>query len=118
VDWRKRDLEIAAKIEPAVMSMQNSTAVPKRITVTAIGIRLGLRSLLEKKLHKLPRTAHKLREMADSDESFIERRIEFSVRQMEAEGIPTKPWRVLRRAAIRDSALVQEVISRKLGRVF
>jgi hypothetical protein len=115
VDWQERDRGIAKRIKPTVQEILQTPGLPRRITVSLIGKQLGLRALFEKKLHKLPRVAKKLKFLTDSDESFAERRISYAIGTLREEGNRLEPWLVLRRASIRGSPTVHKIIEVQLA---
>lgn len=114
INWQERDKELASQISSAVEQLKGLPGLPQRISIAAIDNHLGTRSLLEKKRYKLPNTSIALNSLVDSDDSFISRRVSYAIKTMQTENIPIAAWRILQKAAIRDSPVVQEIIQRHL----
>lgn len=114
VNWCLRDEELAEKIPFAAQQIMDSTGRPIRATVTAIGRKLGVVSLLQKKLNKLPLTKAELEGVVESLGSFRQRRIRHAADELVKRGEPLQPWRIQREAGLRsdDSTAVASEISR------
>ena len=74
---------------------------PVRITVSKIGITIGLKALLEKHLDKLPQTKAYLDSVTETVEEFQIRRIEWAIRELDRRGEEKKDWKILRLAGLR-----------------
>ena len=98
VDWEKRDEEILLLVKEKIKEIRNRTGKPKRITVSIVGSELGIRSLLEKHLEKLPKTERYLNEQVENTTEFQLRRIEWAIKELNDE---LKLWKILRKAGIR-----------------
>ncbi|ETI91658.1 MAG: hypothetical protein Q607_CBUC00021G0100 [Clostridium butyricum DORA_1] len=113
VDWDARDDEIIENIKCLVESLYKSDDKPKKITVSSIGDRLGIKSLLEKHLDKLPKTNEYLKFVVENNDDFRIRRIKWAIRQLkQQENDIIKVWKIFRMAGIREeykNGLIDEV---------
>lgn len=100
VDWKHRDEEIYNNVRVAVNDML-SVGKPIRITISSIGSRIGIRSLLEKHLDKLPKTKWYLEEKTESIKDFQIRRLQWAVKELQEDGQDLSLWRIFRKAGIR-----------------
>ena len=100
VDWEKRDEEILLLVKEKIKEIRNRTGKPKRITVSIVGSELGIRSLLEKHLEKLPKTERYLNEQVENTTEFQLRRIEWAIKKLNIDD-ELKLWKILRKAGIR-----------------
>lgn len=116
VNWHLRDAELAAKIPFAAQQLKNFTGRSIRITRTAIGRKLGVVSLLQKKINKLPLTKLAVESVVESAESFRMRRIRHAANELVMRGEPLQPWRIKREAGLGpdDSFAVKREIDRLL----
>lgn len=101
VDWNARDKDILTSVEKAVNDLINTTDKPKRVTIGTIGSNIGLRSLLEKHISKLPKTKAFLENTVESVRDYQIRRIKFAIKELQKEGDDLQLWRIYRKAAIR-----------------
>jgi hypothetical protein len=101
VNWEDRDNEILKLAMEKVQEIKNQVGKPKRITISVLGSELGIRSLLEKHLEKIPRTEMYLNEQTESISEFQLRRIDWAIKELNEEGKGTELWRVFRKAGIR-----------------
>lgn len=101
VDWQQRDLELLPKVKMIVEEMKSSDEKPKRICVSSIGNRLGIRALLQRHLNKLPATMVYIESVAEADVDFRLRRVKWAIKALEEEGREVKLWRILKKAGIR-----------------
>ena len=101
VDWNERDKDILTSVEKAVNDLINTTDKPKRVTIGTIGSNIGLRSLLEKHISKLPKTKAFLENTVESVRDYQIRRIKFAIKELQKEGDDLQLWRIYRKAAIR-----------------
>lgn len=116
VDWEKRDLDLSWQIEEACKSILSDKSKPVRITIAAIGKRIGKLSWLEKKLDKLPVTKRILNNYLETVSRFQIRRVRWAADQMYGEW-PLKRWKIVRKAGLRPGYTqeVSEEINRCIG---
>jgi hypothetical protein len=101
VDWIRRDEDISNKVISVANEMRNSTEKPQRITISYVGSKCGVASLLQKHLDKLPKTKAALDSVVENVEQFRQRRIKFVIQEMNAKGEPLVEWKINRRAGIK-----------------
>lgn len=101
VDWKYRDEEIYENVRVAVNDLL-SAEKPKRITISSVGSRIGIRPLLEKHLDKLPMTKEYLEEQTESIKDFQIRRLQWAVQELQDYGQDLTLWRIYRKAGIRE----------------
>ena len=100
IDWNLRDREVKVKVKIAVKEILKREK-PDRVTLRKIGIMINSKSLLEKKLDKLPLTKAYLNKVVESVEMFQERRIRWAIDRLEKQGEEVKVWKVMRLAGIK-----------------
>ncbi|HDR8070745.1 TPA: TnsD family transposase [Bacillus cereus] len=100
VDWNKRDREYVAKIKMLYKELLAKER-PIRITVSAIGKRLGILANLERRVDKLSQTKELLEEITESVEQFQIRRCCKVIDQMITMDEPVILWKVQRIAAVK-----------------
>lgn len=81
VDWEKRDAEYLLSIKKEYKSLLE-TDYNQRITISVLGKRLGILSILEKKLDKLPLTKAYLEGTIESVQEFQIRKCKKAIQQM------------------------------------
>lgn len=101
VDWYQRDMDILEKVEEAINDMINAKGKPMRITVSSVGSKVGLRSILEKHISKLPKTKAFLENAVEGVGDYQIRRIKYAIKELQEEGHDLQLWRIYRKAAIR-----------------
>ncbi|MDS0527610.1 TnsD family transposase [Clostridium sp. SHJSY1] len=74
IDWDKRDLELLEQVKKAVEDILESEGKPERVSVGAIGRKIGNRYLLGRNLYRLKETKEYLDENIESIEEFQKRR--------------------------------------------
>ncbi|WPC42843.1 TnsD family Tn7-like transposition protein [Clostridium sp. JS66] len=99
IDWEKRDEEILQEIKRVVEAMYNSKEKPERITVGAVGRKIGKVYLLRKYLDKMPKTKEYLQEKAESVKEFQNRRIKWVKENVTTNG--ENEWIVRREAGVK-----------------
>ncbi|HFJ9429042.1 TnsD family transposase [Bacillus cereus group sp. BceL293] len=99
-DWNKRDREYVAKIKVLYKELLAKER-PIRITVSAIGKRLGILANLERHVDKLSQTKELLEEITESVEQFQIRRCCKVIDQMITMDEPVILWKVQRIAAVK-----------------
>lgn len=100
VDWNKRDREYVVKIKMLYKELLAKER-PIRITVSAIGKRLGILANLERHLDKLSQTKELLEEITESVEQFQIRRCCKVIDQVITMDEPVILWKVQRIAAVK-----------------
>ncbi|OJE40240.1 transposase [Bacillus tropicus] len=100
VDWNKRDREYVVKIETLYKELLAKER-PIRITISAVGKRLGILANLERHLDKLSQTKELLEEITESVEQFQIRRCFKVIDQMITMDEPVILWKVQRIAAVK-----------------
>ncbi|QIC07187.1 transposase [Brevibacillus sp. 7WMA2] len=100
VDWNKRDREYVTKIKMLYKELLAKER-PIRITISAIGKRLGILANLERHLDKLSQTKELLEEITESVEQFQIRRCCKVIDQMITMDEPVILWKVQRIAAVK-----------------
>ncbi|KHF31839.1 TnsD family Tn7-like transposition protein [Paenibacillus sp. FSL M7-1455] len=117
VDWEKRDLELSWIVEEACRRiLSDCKNKPVRITIAAIGKRVGKLSLLEKQKQKLPVTTKVLSDYLESTSQFQIRRVRWTAEQMAGEW-PLKRWKLVKKAGLRPGYAqeVSDEIDRCIG---
>ena len=112
VDWDNRDRELLSKVKEVVDEILDSKEKPIRITISLVGSKLGIKSMIEKHLDKMPLTKEYLDEKKESIRDFQIRRIDWAVRELENKGEDLKSWKIFRKAGIRkeyQEELIDEV---------
>jgi len=97
VNWKTRDSGCCALVKQSADGIRN-LARPVRITRTAIGRKLGLVSLFQKHLDKLPLTRQMLASVVEDSEQFSIRRIQWAAHCYLLEGLVPQPWQLILRA--------------------
>lgn len=102
VDWSERDDQILIKVKRTVTELLEKDP-PTRITLSAVGKAVNLRSLLEKHLSRLPQTALFLGTNTETVEEFQIRRVVWAARELSRSGKPIRTWMIMRLAGIKKS---------------
>jgi hypothetical protein len=112
VDWDKRDKEILEQVREQVRKIYEYRGKPQRITVWRIGININKLTLLQKHLHRLPKTKEYLLTYIESVEDIQVRRIKWAIQELSKSG-RLKIWEVVRKAGLneKDSKKYNELIS-------
>ncbi|WP_410986576.1 TnsD family transposase [Bacillus cereus] len=100
VDWEERDVRLCEQLQTVIVKMYEEVPLV-RVTVTTIGRRASCKSLLERHLDKLLKTARLLDVVCESIEDFQIRRIRYVIKQLILEKQEIKMWRVIRQAGLR-----------------
>ena len=106
VDWDTRDQQMEVLVQKAVRELLGIPGKPVPINVSRIGKHISKLALLERHLDKMPRTKALLEQVLETDAEYQTRRIDWAVKELEAEGIELKWWRVVRKAGIRDDKIL------------
>ena len=75
VDWNIRDQKLSVEVVKAVLELRMAKGIPKLLTITAIGLKLGKLSLLQKYISKLPLTKAVLYSKLETTAEFACRKI-------------------------------------------
>lgn len=102
INWNERDEEILAEVIKVVEFLLKEENSPVQITIGKVGYLIGERALLEKKLDNLPKTKLYLQKNIETIEQFQERRIQYAIKQFRKNGEKLIPWKIMRRAGIKD----------------
>lgn len=106
VDWSARDEQLAHAVERLVRKLRTSS--PKtRLTRTALSRRLGVQSMVEKNLAKLPLTLRILEATSESWEQYRVRRLREA---REEEGESASIWRIVRTAGLRPESVTNSLL--------
>ncbi|XBO90237.1 TnsD family Tn7-like transposition protein [Bacillus paranthracis] len=100
VDWDKRDREYVVKIKMLYKELLAKER-PIRITVSAIGKRLGILANLERHVDKLSQTKELLEEITESVEQFQIRRCCKIIDRILREEQPVLLWKIQRLGAVK-----------------
>lgn len=117
VDWEKRDLELSWRVEETCkMILSDDSTKPLRISVAAIGKRIGKLSWLEKNKRKLPITMGLMDKYLESFTQFQVRRVRWAAGQLVGEW-PLKRWKLEKKAGLKlgYSIEVHEELERSIG---
>ncbi|MEG0774396.1 TnsD family Tn7-like transposition protein [Clostridium sp.] len=99
INWEKRDEELLKKVTEVIKSMYNSTEKPERITIGAVGRKIGKAYLLQKYTDIMPKTKAYLNEQVETVEDFQERRINWVRENLVKNG--ESEWIIRRKAGVR-----------------
>jgi len=103
VDWEKRDIQIL-KLSEICFAKLIEQDPPLRITVSNIGKKIGYQTILEKKLHKLPKTKQFYESNIETIEEFQIRRIKWAISKLITKDELPKPWKVVRLTGLKKDA--------------
>ncbi|MEM7553347.1 MAG: TnsD family transposase [Cyanobacteria bacterium P01_A01_bin.84] len=106
VDWSIRDEQILIQVQNEVSKLLDKDK-PVRITISRVGVGIGLKVMLEKSLDKLPKTKAYLESVLETVEDFQIRRVEWAIAKLENRGEEVKEWKVLRLAGLRSDLSYQ-----------
>ncbi|WP_102398906.1 TnsD family Tn7-like transposition protein [Haloimpatiens massiliensis] len=105
VNWNSRDEEILSKVKNVTDELLNEEIKPIKITVSLIGRRLGLKSLLSSHLDKMPKTKEYINLVTESSKEFQIRKAKWAIRELEKEGEELKFWKVYKKASLHEEFL-------------
>ncbi len=100
VDWNQRDRAISGQIPAAVERIKSRSGKPIQVTKTAIGRELGILSLLEKHIDKLPLCSAVIEAAIEDRAMYALRRIERVIEECRRQGIILKRWEIVRKAGL------------------
>jgi len=101
VDWCGRDVRLAGQVNQTKDALLRELGRPKRISPTALGRQLASLALIQKHLHKLPRTEALLNSAVETRRDFAIRRVSWAALQIRSEGREMKTSSLFRRAGLR-----------------
>lgn len=111
VDWERRDAKYAVAVRAAASSIKDTPGRPVRVTKTAIGRAIGIVSLLQQKLHKMPLAAGVIASVVETRVEYAIRRIVWAAECFIRESTKPRPWQVVLRANIYSLRNLPEVKS-------
>lgn len=100
INWQKRDEEILIKVKEVVDEILNSDIKPIRVTRGVIARKIGKVNLIQKYLHKLPKTSEFLELNSETVKEFQERRIKWIKRNCFKNELISE-WKINRKAGIK-----------------
>ena len=100
-DWASRDRKLAQEVISAVNAIHREPGRPVRVTISAIGKKLGALALLQKKMAKLPLTRAVIDAVLETDDDYGIRRIREAVCTIQNRGGTLTPWKLVREARLR-----------------
>ena len=109
VDWKRRDSEYNALVKQAANRIRTANRRPVRITKTAIGKDLGVVSMFQKHIDKLPLTKRTLTSVIESSADFSSRRVLWAANCYLQEGVLAQQWQLILRANVYRNREVSEV---------
>jgi hypothetical protein len=117
VDWKKRDEEIAMKVESIVYTILSEKNNLTRVTKNEIGRRLGKLAWFLKYLDQLPKTLVIVNKSIETVEQFQIRRIKNVVGELRKTNASIKEWKVIRAAGLKKefAQSLKEVITNELN---
>ncbi|MFQ7521939.1 MAG: TnsD family Tn7-like transposition protein [Terrisporobacter sp.] len=83
VDWEARDKDIRLRIEELVKELHDTQELPKKINMNRIGKTLNIDALLGRYLDKMPNTAQYLKNVIETKEDFIIRKIRWAIEKVD-----------------------------------
>ncbi len=101
VDWPGRDHELAARIGHAAHAIRYAPGRPVRVTLSAIGKKLGALALLQRNIDKLPAARASLEGVIETRAAFGIRRVRAAERELLRRGKSLETWRIVREAHLR-----------------
>lgn len=113
VNWRERDEFYLVIIEEKIKELLTSEP-PTRVTISRIGTELGIRSLLQNKLDKLPNTRALILKKIETIEEFQVRRIKYiSNHLLKNDDENISEWKLRKLAGLRNNmgSAVEEIIN-------
>lgn len=101
VDWAQRDEELLEKVMKATADLLARTENLRRITIKALGDETGELALLERQLHKMPKTRAFVDSVSENEAEFRNRRVQCVIKRMKKKGEPIRKWRLIREVGIK-----------------
>jgi hypothetical protein len=99
VDWMERDTQLCEQVLRHLATLRNETP-PQRITRTRLLRPLG-ETMVQRNIQCLPMLHALLSQVAESQEAFRVRRVDFAISALASSGGPIQVWRVRRLAGLR-----------------
>jgi hypothetical protein len=119
VDWTIRDAQVAQRVEEAARDLHREAGRPRRISLAALGRKLGVLALIQKHSARLPGTRRLLDSQVESRLQYARRRVQWVAAQLKANEKPVKSWILVRKAGLRpdlaSSPDIRRVIRAELG---
>ncbi|WP_179232718.1 TniQ family protein [Paenibacillus rigui] len=101
-DWKERDSLILFEVEDVVKNLKSRKAKPQRVSLAMVSKNLNKAKIpfvLEKCLHKLPKTKHFLDKEIETTEQFQIRRLEWAAMHLSERGF-VQGWRLMKAAGL------------------
>ncbi|WML58109.1 TnsD family transposase [Neobacillus sp. PS2-9] len=115
IDWDNRDLIIKNEILMAASHILKHEP-PRRITISSIGSEIGKRTLLQKHMHKLPKSNAILNNYLEDTSVFQLRRVRFILSKLKERNEEITEWKVKRVAGLKTplkpevKSLIKEIL--------
>ncbi len=109
IDWRKRDEQLAEKVEVSAKCLRNQEGRPIQVTISAIGRDIDQLSLLQQHLDKLPMAGQRLEALVETREAFAIRRIQWVTKRYEDKQLSPRRWEFIKYAGVGRVAAVPQV---------
>jgi hypothetical protein len=91
---------ICDEIPSAVESILSVNGKPIRVTIAALERLIGQRNSLIRHRNRLPRTAHELSRVVETQEQFWARKIDWAIGVLSSRNNRPKAWQILRLAGV------------------
>lgn len=101
VNWSERDDEICKKAEEVILKELKCAVKPTRLTVSFIGKQIGELSLLQKHMHRLPKTKAFIEKHQETVEEFQIRRVKYIAQKLCDQQDIVMEWQIVREAGLR-----------------
>lgn len=101
IDWNRKDLELIAAVRTEADRVRALQGRPVRVSSTIIARKLRIIEIVSKRPQKIPLTIQVLREVAESLDDYVIRRILWTEICYREEGISPGAWQVGARAGLR-----------------
>jgi len=101
VNWPDRDRELGARVGPVAHAIRYASGRPVRVTISAIGKKLGALGILQRNIDKLPQVRTSLEGVIETRAAFGIRRVRFAERELLRRGESLDAWRIVREAHLR-----------------
>ncbi|TMU83780.1 hypothetical protein FGG79_18975 [Bacillus sp. BHET2] len=116
VDWEERDIFYLQLVKEKIKELLRLEP-PVRVTISRIGANLGIRSLLQKNLSKLPRTQELILQRTETIEEFQIRRVQYISNELKNNEESLADWKIRRLAGLKNNlgGSVEEAISQLIN---
>ncbi|SEP19868.1 Tn7-like transposition protein D [Paenibacillus sophorae] len=113
-DWKKRDMVTLTEVREVTKRIKSQKLKPQRISLATVSKNLNKTKVpfvLEKCLHKLPKTKRFLEKEIETTEQFQIRRLELAAARIAKEETKIEGWRLLKAAGL-NSPLRESVVEK------